>query len=34
LLDEDQPASIAPMIGRPLKAKMMSRPASSFAICM
>ena len=34
LLDDDQPASIAPITGSPPKAKKSSNPASSRAICM
>jgi hypothetical protein len=33
-LDDDQPASIAPMIVMPPKANTISRPASSRAICI
>jgi hypothetical protein len=33
-LAEDQPASMAPMMEMPLKAKTTSRPASSGAICI
>ncbi len=34
LFDDDQPASIAPMIVMPPKAKTISSPASSCAICI
>jgi hypothetical protein len=34
LFDDDQPASIAPMMVRPENAKTISRPASIRAICI
>ena len=34
LFDDDQPASMAPMIDMPPNAKTISRPASSRAICI